>query len=289
MPRIFLILGLATTVVFGGLFYQYYEQQKEATQLEQYQKVLYEKTDLIYAQAKDWDNPINVDVTDARLQGDYKVMASFVLSQMIQSAEARNAYLRELKAIHWDEFLNIERLNKDKKQNYQETDLMLQQAHALATEYQVKIEQAQQNALEQAKQLPIQSRYRHQLAENLRESEKQNEALALFEIEKQVVEDLKWNYDKVKDQTTFLISIFESRKVFDKLIDKMEEIKSQSKKMDNQLNSINDKDKMDETKNKVYDIKDEVVFIESIKKVIFKHLHTLSHQCFILIKNMMKS
>ena len=104
MPRIFLILGLATTVVFGGLFYQYYEQQKEATQLEQYQKVLYEKTDLIYAQAKDWNKPINVDVTDARLQGDYKVMASFVLSQMIQSAEARNAYLRELKEIDWDEF-----------------------------------------------------------------------------------------------------------------------------------------------------------------------------------------
>jgi hypothetical protein len=188
MPRIFLILGLATAAVFGGLFYQYHVQQQESKQLDQYQKVLYEKTDLIYAQAKDWNTPIDVDVTDSRLQGDYEVMANFVLSQMIQSAEARNAYLRELKAIHWDEFLNIERLSKDKKQNYQETDMMLQQAHALATEYQVKIEQAQQNALEQAKQLPIQSRYRQQLAENLRESAKQNEALALFEIEKQVLE-----------------------------------------------------------------------------------------------------
>ena len=188
MPRIFLILGLATTVVFGGLFYQYHVQQRESTQLEQYQKVLYEKTDLIYAQAKDWNTPIEVDVSDPRLHGDYEVMANFVLSQMIQSAEARNAYLRELKAIHWDDFLNIQRLSKDKKQDYQETDLMLQQAHALATEYQVKIEQAQQNALEQAKQLPIQSRYRQQLAENLRESAKQNEALALFDIEKQVLE-----------------------------------------------------------------------------------------------------
>ncbi|MHA3892554.1 hypothetical protein [Acinetobacter sp. GXMZU3951] len=188
MPRIFLILGLATAAVFGGLFYQYHAQQQEEVQLQQYQQVLYEKTDLIYAQAKDWDKPIEVDVTDARLQGDYQVMANFVLSQMIQSAEARNAYLRELKAIHWDEFLNIERLSKDKKQDYQETDLMLQQAHALATEYQVTIEQAQQNALEQAKQLPIQARYRNQLAENLRESKKQNEALALFEIEKQILE-----------------------------------------------------------------------------------------------------
>jgi hypothetical protein len=188
MPRIFLILGLATAAVFGGLFYQYHAQQQEEAQLQQYQQVLYEKTDLIYAQAKDWDQPIEVDVTDTRLQGDYQVMANFVLSQMIQSAEARNAYLRELKAIHWDEFLNIERLSKDKKQDYQETDLMLQQAHALATEYQVTIEQAQQNALEQAKQLPIQARYRNQLAENLRESKKQNEALALFEIEKQILE-----------------------------------------------------------------------------------------------------
>lgn len=188
MPRIFLILGLATAAVFGGLFYQYQVQQQESAQLEQYQKVLYEKTDLIYAQAKDWNTPIEVDVSDPRLHGDYEVMANFVLSQMIQSAEARNAYLRELKAIHWDDFLNIQRLSKDKKQDYQETDLMLQQAHALATEYQVKIEQAQQNALEQAKQLPIQSRYRQQLAENLRESAKQNEALALFEIEKQVLE-----------------------------------------------------------------------------------------------------
>lgn len=188
MPRIFLILGLATAAVFGGLFYQYHVQQQESAQLEQYQKVLYEKTDLIYAQAKDWNTPIEVDVSDPRLHGDYEVMANFVLSQMIQSAEARNAYLRELKAIHWDDFLNIQRLSKDKKQDYQETDLMLQQAHALATEYQVKIEQAQQNALEQAKQLPIQSRYRQQLAENLRESAKQNEALAIFEIEKQVLE-----------------------------------------------------------------------------------------------------
>ncbi|PJG42491.1 hypothetical protein XA39_12480 [Acinetobacter tandoii] len=188
MSRIFLILGLATAAVFGGLFYQYHVQQQESAQLEQYQKVLYEKTDLIYAQAKDWNTPIEVDVSDPRLHGDYEVMANFVLSQMIQSAEARNAYLRELKAIHWDDFLNIQRLSKDKKQDYQETDLMLQQAHALATEYQVKIEQAQQNALEQAKQLPIQSRYRQQLAENLRESAKQNEALALFEIEKQVLE-----------------------------------------------------------------------------------------------------
>lgn len=240
MPRIFLILGLATAAVFGGLFYQYHVQQQESAQLEQYQKVLYEKTDLIYAQAKDWNTPIEVDVSDARLQGDYEVMANFVLSQMIQSAEARNAYLRELKAIHWDDFLNIQRLSKDKKQDYQETDLMLQQAHALATEYQVKIEQAQQNALEQAKQLPIQSRYRQQLAENLRESAKQNEALALFEIEKQVLEKADQIFLVLKNNrwenknNTFMFYDDQALKQFNTLYQEVVKLNSQMQQIQQQ-------------------------------------------------------
>ena len=240
MPRIFLILGLATAAVFGGLFYQYHVQQQESAQLGQYQKVLYEKTDLIYAQAKDWNTPIEVDVSDARLQGDYEVMANFVLSQMIQSAEARNAYLRELKAIHWDDFLNIQRLSKDKKQDYQETDLMLQQAHALATEYQVKIEQAQQNALEQAKQLPIQSRYRQQLAENLRESAKQNEALALFEIEKQVLEKADQIFLVLKNNrwenknNTFMFYDDQALKQFNTLYQEVVKLNSQMQQIQQQ-------------------------------------------------------
>ena len=90
MPRIFLILGLATCTIFGWLFYQYSVQQNDLSQLKDYQTVLYEKAELIYEQAQDWSEPININVSDNRLQGDYKVMADFVLSQMIQNAEARN-------------------------------------------------------------------------------------------------------------------------------------------------------------------------------------------------------
>lgn len=109
-----------------------------------------------------------------------------------------------------------------------------------------------------------------------------------FSIDKQVVEDMHWTYGKVKDQLTFLLSIFESRKVFDKLLDKLEQIKKQSQNTNTQLNSINDKDKIESAKTKVYDLKDEVIFIESVRKIIMKHLHALSHQLFILIKNMQK-
>jgi len=110
MPRVFLILALVTCSVFGWMFYQYSVQHNELSQLKNYQTVLYEKAELIYEQAQDWSKPIDVNVTDQRLEGDYKIMAEFVLDDMIQNAEERNQYLRELKAIHWDKFLNIERL-----------------------------------------------------------------------------------------------------------------------------------------------------------------------------------
>lgn len=87
---------------------------KELTQLHEYQNVLYDKAEQIYVQAQDWSTPIQVDPSDPRLSGDYALMAEFVISHLVQSAEARNSYLRELKALQWDQFLDIKRLNEDK-------------------------------------------------------------------------------------------------------------------------------------------------------------------------------
>lgn len=185
MPRIFIILAAATAVVFGAMFYQYHAQQKELGQLQAYQAVLLEKTEQIFQQAKDPSQPIKVDTADPRLQGDYQVMADFVLRQMMQSAEARNQYIRELKALDWDHFLDIERLAADKKQNYQATQEMLKNVHAVTDAYDLKTAQLEQNSLEQAKSLPIKSRYRQQLAQSLRDSQHSDEAHALFELEKQ--------------------------------------------------------------------------------------------------------
>ncbi|MCT8089424.1 hypothetical protein H0920_08420 [Acinetobacter sp. C_4_1] len=188
MPRIFLILALATCSVFGWMFYQYSVQQKELSQLHSYQTVLYEKAELIYQQAQDWSKPIEINVSDNRLQGDYKVMADFVLSEMIQNAEARNQYLRELKAIHWDQFLNIDRLDQDRKQKYAETEQMLQQAHLLAKRYQQQTLQREENTLARAKQLSIKSHLRHQLTDSLRESRDSDQTHALFALELQVLD-----------------------------------------------------------------------------------------------------
>lgn len=187
MPRIFIILGLATCAVFGWMFYQYSVQQNDLSQLKTYQTVLYEKAELIYEQAQDWSEPIDINVSDNRLQGDYKVMADFVLSQMIQNAEARNQYLRELKAIHWDEFLDIDRLDQDRKQKYVETEQMLKQAHLLAAQYQQQTRQREEDTLARAKHLSIKANLRHQLTDSLRESRDSDKTHALFALELQVL------------------------------------------------------------------------------------------------------
>ncbi|OTG63944.1 hypothetical protein B9T25_13490 [Acinetobacter sp. ANC 4470] len=187
MPKIFLILALATCTVFGWMFYQYSVQQEELSQIKDYQTVLYDKAELIYQQAQDWSEPININVSDNPLQGDYKVMADFVLSDMIQNAEARNQYLRELKALHWDQFLNIDRLDKDRKQNFIETEQMLKQVHLLTAQYQQQTQQREEATLDRAKQLSIKANLRDQLADSLRASRDSDQTHALFALELQIL------------------------------------------------------------------------------------------------------
>lgn len=243
MPRIFLILGLATCTIFGWLFYQYSVQQNDLSQLKDYQTVLYEKAELIYEQAQDWSEPININVSDNRLQGDYKVMADFVLSQMIQNAEARNEYLRALKAIHWDEFLNIDRLDQDRKQKFVETEQMLKQAHLLAAQYQQQNQQREEDTLTRAKHLSIKANLRHQLTDSLRESRDSDKTHALFALELQILtkadalfEILKNNKWEKKNKT-FMFYEDQPLKQFNALYQEvlqlnaeMEKIKKQNRK-----------------------------------------------------------
>ena len=243
MPRIFLILGLATCAVFGWMFYQYSVQQNDLSQLKTYQTVLYEKAELIYEQAQDWSEPIDINVSDPRLQGDYEVMADFVLSQMIQNAEARNEYLRALKANHWDEFLNIDRLDQDRKQKYVETEQMLKQAHLLTSQYQQQTRQREEDTLARAKHLSIKANLRHQLTDSLRESRDSDKTHALFALELQmltkadalfeILKNNKWQ----KKNKTFMFYEDKPLKQFNALYQEvlqlnaeMEKIKKQNRK-----------------------------------------------------------
>lgn len=108
-------------------------------------------------------------------------------------------------------------------------------------------------------------------------------------LEKDTVEDLKWNYNKIEDQLNELVHILGSRKVFDLLASKLNDIKNKSKKSESKVESIKDDDENSKNiQEEVTEIKEEFVIIESMKKIIFKYLHTLSHQLFILLKNLYK-
>ena len=184
MRRIVLIIGCVTGIIFGWMFYQYNSQQKQVAQLHAYQNVIHEKAEQIFVQAQDWSKPIQINVHDSRLAGDYQVMASFVLSHMVQSAEARNSYLRELKALNWDQFLNPQRLAADKKQDYADTEAMLVQVRAMVDLYQEHLEQHEAMALEQIENLEINHNLRRHLAESLLESRHNDQGYTLFELEK---------------------------------------------------------------------------------------------------------
>lgn len=186
MRRVVMIVGMVTGLIFAGLFYQYHQQQQDAAQLQQYQTVLYEKTEQLYAEAQDWQNPIQLKLDDTRLEGDYQVMAEFTLSNLKDNAEARNAYLRELKKIGWDDFLDPKRLTEDKKQNYPQTQQMLSQARLLAQNYEQQSQLRQAQALEQAKDLDIQQRLKQTVIEGLKSNQAQDTD-AVFALEQQIL------------------------------------------------------------------------------------------------------
>ena len=74
---------------------------------------------------------------------------------------------------------------KDKKNQYQETEQMLHNVHAVVDAYELKTTKQEENALAQAKHLPVKSIFRQQISQSLRDSRDSDESHALFELEKQ--------------------------------------------------------------------------------------------------------
>ena len=84
--------------------YQHIKQQQAKDSSQMFDVVMTEKMNQLYDQAQDWSKPVQLDIHDKRLAGHYKQISEFLLSYWIQNINARNAYLRELKAAKWDTF-----------------------------------------------------------------------------------------------------------------------------------------------------------------------------------------
>ncbi len=107
-----------------------------------------------------------------RLDGDYAIMAEFMLGQLRDSAENVISIYSDLKAANWQNFLNIDRLAKDQAQGYKETEAMFKQdLIGFWTAISRKSRRRDAELIDKAQQLDIKNRYRQQLSLTLKDSQ----------------------------------------------------------------------------------------------------------------------
>jgi len=168
MRRFLLFAAVIVICISSFFFYQYHVQQK-AVNTEQMFEVV-----------------------------NYKLMSEFLLNYWMQNVEARNHYLRQLKAANWDTFLDVERLDQDRQQAYKDTEQMLREVRKISTEYERKRQQIQTDSLEQAKSLAIHNEMRKSLQVKLEHNLKVDKAHDIFPIEQQIIEKAQAMFDMLK-------------------------------------------------------------------------------------------
>lgn len=211
MHRFVIFLIFLITVVAFIMGYQHYSLKKNEAERQTFDLVMSEKMGQLYEQAQDWSKPIQLNVHDERLHGDYKVLSEFVLNYWVKNAETRNQYLRELKAVKWEHFLNVNRLDNDRKQAYKETESMLQTAHKASEKYLKQNELNKNEALVQVKKLDINRELRKPLEEKLEKNLKHHQESSLIMLEIQVFNKAdemlamlkKYEWERKGDQILF--------------------------------------------------------------------------------------
>ncbi|MCU4641792.1 hypothetical protein [Acinetobacter courvalinii] len=199
--RRFLLFVLVVVLGIGSFFlYQHHLQQRAVNNKQMFEVVMAEKMRTLYDQAQDWSTPVQLDIHDDRLSGDYKLMSEFLLNYWMQNVEARNRYLRALKAANWDTFLDVERLDRDRKQDYKETEQMLADVRKASAEYEQARHQIQASSMQQAKSLAIHNEMRQSLQAKLESNLKADKAHDIFPIEQQIIEKAQAMFDMLKKQ-----------------------------------------------------------------------------------------
>lgn len=195
-----LTLLLLLLLLIGGFFLYQNHLQDQQSGRENFDIVMNEKMDLLYLQAKDWKNPINMDLKDQRLEGDYKVMSEFILKYWIDNIEARNSYLRGLERAEWDHFLNLKRLEQDRSQNYKQTEIMLSTVRQLSTKFKAKNKQITMQALADIETLNISKKLAELMKQKLQLTQNSSNELALLQIELEILDRAEQMFELLKNR-----------------------------------------------------------------------------------------
>ncbi|MBJ8497530.1 hypothetical protein [Acinetobacter oleivorans] len=196
------LIAIASLVVITSIIfftYQHIKQQQAKDSSQMFDVVMTEKMNQLYDQAQDWSKPIQLDIHDKRLAGHYKQISEFLLSYWIQNINARNEYLRELKAAKWDTFLNVDRLDLDKKQKYVETEKMLADVRTASDKYQTQYEKIHKTFLAKVQELSVDAEMRQLLEMKLGSQQKADQDHAIFMIELQIIDKAEEMFKLLKN------------------------------------------------------------------------------------------
>lgn len=196
------LIAIASLVVITSIIfftYQHIKQQQAKDSSQMFDVVMTEKMNQLYDQAQDWSKPIQLDIHDKRLAGHYKQISEFLLSYWIQNINARNEYLRELKAAKWDTFLNVDRLDIDKKQKYVETEKMLADVRTASDKYQSQYEKIHKTFLAKVQELSVDAEMRQLLEMKLGSQQKADQDHAIFMIELQILDKAEEMFKLLKN------------------------------------------------------------------------------------------
>ncbi|MBE2164966.1 hypothetical protein IIQ43_10505 [Acinetobacter oleivorans] len=196
------LIAIASLIVITSIVfftYQHIKQQQAKDSSQMFDVVMTEKMNQLYEQAQDWSKPVELDIHDKRLAGHYKQISEFLLSYWIQNINARNAYLRELKAAKWDTFLNVDRLDLDKKQKFVETEKMLADVRMASDKYQTEYEKIHKTFLAKVQELSVDTEMRQLLEMKLGTQQKADQDHAIFMIELQILDKAEEMFKLLKN------------------------------------------------------------------------------------------
>ncbi|WP_447512368.1 hypothetical protein [Acinetobacter pittii] len=196
------LIAIASLIVITSIIfftYQHIKQQQAKDSSQMFDVVMTEKMNQLYDQAQDWSKPVQLDIHDKRLAGHYKQISEFLLSYWIQNINARNEYLRELKAAKWDTFLNVDRLDIDKKQKFVETEKMLADVRMASDKYQTEYEKIHKTFLAKVQELSVDAEMRQLLEMKLGTQQKADQDHAIFMIELQILDKAEEMFKLLKN------------------------------------------------------------------------------------------
>lgn len=198
MRRILIVFSIIFLAVIGFFYYDHTSIKNEEANRQAFDLVMTDKMRQLSEQAQDRSKPVNIDIHDARLKGDYKILSEFLLKYWIKNIDTRNAYLNQLAAAKWDHFLDVNRLDADRKQNYVETTQMLGTVRQAMQQYQQNNMKNKNEALAELKKSTLRKDLKKPLQDKLEQSAQLDPENALILNELQILGKAETMFDMLK-------------------------------------------------------------------------------------------